>query len=121
MEIITPDELASYLRDSAVASDAAIPLLVELANGIAADAYGTVTPIPARVRAITLEVAARAYRNPEGYSSETVDDYTYRRDAQTRQAGVYLTVSERGELSGLGLSGALPAAYSVDLGSPPWV
>lgn len=97
MAVITEAELASYLRLPAVPDGMA--LIVELANGVVESVWtaGT-TPAPARVRAITFEVAARAWRNPEGYSSETVDDYTYRRDAATRSGGVYLTDAERAEL-----------------------
>lgn len=99
MEIIITSELASYLRDDEVAGDGA-DLLVELANEVVTERYGETSPVPARVRAITLEVAARAWRNPDGYSSETIDDYTYRRDAETRRAGIYLTAGELAELGG---------------------
>ena len=100
MDIILADELASYLRDDSL-TGADLDLIVELANGVVSDALGPQAADyepSARVRAITLEIAARAYRNPQGYSSETIDDYTYRRDADTRQAGVYLTASELDEL-----------------------
>lgn len=99
-EIITTEELAAYLQDSTITDDVA-GLVVDLANEIVTDVVGAQDdPYPARVRAITFEVAARAFRNPEGYSSETIDDYTYRRDAETRRAGVYLTETERAELGG---------------------
>ena len=100
MDIILPEDLASYLGDDTALEDRGA-LLVELANALVSDFYtGDEDPAPAWVRAITLEVAGRAFRNPGGYSSETIDDYTYRRDAQTRQAGVYLTGAERAELAG---------------------
>lgn len=100
MDIIYADELASYLRDDSL-SGTDLDLIVELANGVVSEVIGEQAEgwePSARVRAITLEVAARAYRNPGGYSSETIDDYTYRRDAETRQAGVYLTSAEIDEL-----------------------
>ena len=113
MDVIDSADLTSYLRDDT----AEVTLYVELANGIVTDLVGTLVTIPTRVRAITLEVAARAYRNPNGYSSETIDDYTYRRDADTRQAGVYLTAAERAEL--LGLAGRSTAtAYTIGVTSP---
>lgn len=115
MEIITTGDLASYLDDTSAVGPRG-DLLVELANDLVSDAYGDATPIPSRVKAVTLEVAGRAFRNPGGYSSETVDDYTYRRDADTRQAGVYLTPSEAAELRTF--TSPSVGAYSVPLGGP---
>ena len=109
-------DLASYLRDSTVSGNDA-DFVVDLANGIVGDVIGTLDPIPTRVRAITLEIAARAWRNPNGYSSETIEDYTYRRDAETRQAGVYLTPSESAEL--LSITGKGKGTfYTVSLVNP---
>jgi hypothetical protein len=115
--VISADELASYLRNPALSSDSSFAYIVDLANGLVGDLIGTATTLPIRVKTITLEVAARAWRNPNGYSSETVDDYTYRRDPNTRQAGVYLTDDERGEILQLvGMTGG--TAYSVGVPSP---
>lgn len=100
MPIITDVELAAWLDRDVTAN---LTLKATLADQIVTELlYPETVPalIPARVKAITLEVAARSVRNPNGYSSETVDDYTYRRDADTRQAGVYLTAAERAELLG---------------------
>lgn len=119
MSVISPDELASYLREPGPLN---ADLIVQLANDLVEDAVGTSVSAdpPPRVRAIAFEVAARAYRNPQGFSSETIDDYTYRRDSETRQAGVYLTASERSELMGYGTTSA--SAYTIDFGTPyPWV
>lgn len=116
MAIITTADLASYLRDSTLATDPNLGFVVDLANGLVEEVVGvpTGTP-PARVTAITLEVAARAWRNPQGYSSETIDDYTYRRDADTRRAGVYITDGERAELQAFDV---VSNVYSIDLGTP---
>lgn len=121
MDIITTADLASYLRDATVTNDGGAALYVDLANGLVTEAGGAplllLDPLPIRVKAITLEVAARAWRNPNGFSSETVDDYTYRRDSDTRAAGVYLTDAERAELvniTGVGTA----SAYSIVVGSP---
>ena len=111
--IITSAELASYLRLPAV--DDAVTLFTDMANGIVTDITGPLATPPMRVRAITLEVAARAYRNPNGYSSETIDDYTYRRDGDTRQAGVYLTDAEARELATFGGT-ASAGPYVIPLG-----
>lgn len=112
MPIISDADLASYLRLSAV--DSSVTLFAQLANGVVEDITGPLTTVPIRVKAITLEAAARAYRNPNGYSSETIDDYTYRRDAATRQAGVYLTSAEAAELALYG-GNATGGAYVVSL------
>lgn len=118
-DIISPDELTSYLR---IPADTDVALIVELANGLVTetitDAGLTVpNPVPTKARAIALEAAGRAWRNPDGYSSETVDDYTYRRDAATRAAGVYLTDSEIEDL--IGVAGRpRQRARSVKIGSP---
>lgn len=109
--IITSSDLTSYLRQP----DADVTMVVDLANGIVGEIVGNMFPIPTRIIAITLEVAARAYRNPNGYSSETIDDYTYRRDVDTRQAGVYLTESERAELSALA-GNYVGGLYTIPLG-----
>lgn len=99
-DIFAPDDLASYLR---LELDEAMASLSELANGIVMETIGTLPDVvPVRLKALALEVAARAYRNPSGYSSETIDDYTYRLPADTRHAGVYLTAAERAEIADLG-------------------
>lgn len=116
MDIITTTDLASYLREADLDA-AAAGLYVELANGIVTEVTGTLAaPYPAQVRAITLEVAARAYRNPEGASSETIDDYTFRRDGDTAGGGVYLTKAELSTLRGT--TGATASAYTVGVVSP---
>lgn len=114
---IDVDDLAAYLRDAGAPGDVLFQL-ADLANGVVSDTTGALDPVPTRVKAITLEVAARAYRNPQGFSSESVDDYTYRRDSATRQAGVYLTAAESSEL--LTLAGKRrQTAYSISM-SHPW-
>lgn len=118
MPIITDTELASYLEREVTPN---LTLKANLANDIVEELpYSTplTEPYPARVRAITLEVAARAVRNPNGYASESGDDYAYRRDPETRQAGVYLTDSERAELLGFGVTKPRGSFYTVGLASP---
>jgi hypothetical protein len=111
VELITAETLASYLRDDSLTdSDPSLLLILELSNGVVSAALGEPADdqMPtARQQAITLEVAARAWRNPDGYSSETVDDYTYRRDSETRRAGVYLTATEMDDL----LGASVPTAF----------
>lgn len=97
MDIISSDDLASYLRESDP-DWTTLGQLVELANGIVSDVLGDPAETTTRAVAITLEAAARAYRNPGGYSSETIDDYTYRLPEDARRAGVFLTATEQAEL-----------------------
>lgn len=116
--IITPGELVSYLPADVDTSNAErVDMLVEFANGLVTDLIGEQTSYSWRARAITLEIAARPLRNPNGYSSETVDDYTYRLPTAVREAGIYATADERAEL--LGTVGKVRGtAYSVAIRSP---
>ena len=117
MSIISDFDLASYLDVEITPS---LSLKVDLANGLVSELpYATplaATP-PTRVKTITLEVAARAVRNPNGYSSETVDDYTYRLPTESRAAGVYLTPAERAELLTIG-GASSDTFYTVATVSP---
>lgn len=93
--LITLDELASYLPDTAQNPGRA-QLLVDLTMAVI---YAEIPQLVADeslvAKAVALEVAARAYRNSDGFQMEKVDDYTYRRDTSTRAAGVYVTGEER--------------------------
>ena len=115
--MFTLDELAAYLPETAENPERAL-LLSDLTHGVI---YGVISPEVASgslvAKAVALEVASRAYRNADGYSSETVDDYTYRRDAATRSAGVYLTADEKSTLLALDSSTARPRTRSVRLRS----
>lgn len=115
--LFTLDELASYLPETAENPDRA-QLLADLATGLIYETVPqAVADASSRATAIALEVTARAYRNADGYSSETVDDYTYRRDAATRSPGVYLTPDERATLLRLDSATARPRVRSVRLSS----
>jgi hypothetical protein len=93
--LITLSELASYLPDSA-ANPARAQLLVDLTTAVVyAELPQAVADVSLVAKAVALEVAARAYRNSDGFTMESVDDYTYRRDSSTRAAGVYVTGEER--------------------------
>lgn len=54
----------------------------------------TVANPPAIIRTITLRVAERTYRNPEGFSSESAADYSYQRNGATGEGGLYFTERE---------------------------
>lgn len=99
--LFTLDEFVSYLPDSAANPDRA-QLMLDLTQAVVYDEVSQAIADSSLVaKAVGLEVAARAYRNTEGYSMESVDDYTYRRDSSTRMAGVYLTEAERSQLQRL--------------------
>ena len=101
---ITEAQLASYLQVTIPTGDA--ELTVQLANDAVTDVIGDITAwdtVPARVTAITLEAAARHWRNPQGYSSvqRKLDDFdtTERREGDALVApGVYVTADEEDAL-----------------------
>lgn len=41
-----------------------------------------------RLDYVTREAVAARFRNPEGYQSESIDDYTYRHGAETRRVTI---------------------------------
>lgn len=102
--IITGTQLASYPgAGSPSPADAAV--YAELVNGVVTEAWKCpVDPVPAWVRAIALEVGARASRNPKGLQSWTrsVDDAsrTERYSDSGARAGIYLTPEEAARLGG---------------------
>lgn len=100
-DFITRASLASYLQVAEDSFDGSVA--VRIVNGLVGEIVGDITPVPSRVEAIALEVAARGVRNPQAYSSVTVgiDDYdkTVRREGAALAApGIYLTDDERAEL-----------------------
>jgi hypothetical protein len=101
MALFTLVELASYLPETASNPTRALLLSDLTAAVVYAEVPQAVADASLVAKAVGLEVAARAYRNSEGFSMESVDDYTYRRDASTRAAGVYLTGDEKARLQQL--------------------
>lgn len=95
-DFFTPEELAAYLQ--ADVDTATALLLRDLVTAVIEDAAGksyAATPTaPGVLRAVALAAAARAYTNPQGVASESIDDYSYRRAGDGR-GGVYLTAEER--------------------------
>ncbi len=108
MAIFTLSELASYLQqdlDTATAT-----LIQTLTDGLIAEQTGTVAiPAPVSTKAVALEVAARAYRNPNAIRQEAVGQWSYTRDAAAA-SGVFLTVANLALLLSPGESGD---AYSI--------
>lgn len=92
-------ELASYLDvPEASLNEQRAGLLHDLTEGLILSVTGALDPVPLQVKAVAIEVAARAYRNPQGAVQESLDDYSYRRPEQTTAAGVYLTDAEMARL-----------------------
>lgn len=111
MTIASISELALYLQQDVDAPTA--QLLLELTDGVIAERIGVVAvPAPAGVKAVALEVAARAYRNPARLTSETIDDYTWRVD-NAGDAGVFLLEDEVRRLSP-----SQSGAFSIVPGDP---
>ncbi len=94
--MFTLAELASYLRVALADLDvAAATLLTTLTDGLVTAETGFLSPVPPQAKAVALEVAARAYRNPEGWAAESLDDWSGTRPAALAAAGVYLTEAEQ--------------------------
>ena len=96
--LFTLDELVAYLPDTASNPERAELLSDLTAATVYEEVPQAVADVSLVAKAVGLEVAARAYRNSEGFAMESVDDYTYRRDTATRSAGVYLTGDEKARL-----------------------
>lgn len=92
MAIATVAELSMYLQQTVDSPTATF--LLDLTEGLIVERIGAVSsPAPAAVKALTLEVAGRAYVNPSRNSMETIDDYTWRKDPPAAW-GVYLLEDE---------------------------
>ena len=99
--MFTLEELAAYPGAEGIPEATAL-LLRDLAQGLVDEIVPPeVSSQSIKAKGIALEVVARAYRNPNGYQSENVDDYGYRRPAATSASGVYLTADEAGKLASL--------------------
>lgn len=125
VNVITATELASYLS---VDVTPALTLVVELTNGVITEAWdedNVVDPVPARVRALAFDVAARAAANPKNLTSWTLswDDInrTERVEGQSRRFGVYLTDEEIAVLNGdPGTPGSVGTIHTPPAGQGPW-
>jgi hypothetical protein len=91
--------LGKSLSGAALArAEAALGDASALVRGISGrdwvDTDGTTITAPAEAVLVTVTAALREVRNPEGFVSETLGDYNYRRPEQSNM-GVYLTKDER--------------------------
>jgi hypothetical protein len=69
------------------------------------------------VTATAAMATARAMMNPEGWRSETIDDYTRTRDAAVSSGALYVSAEDVADLMP---SAALPGIYSISLGAPDY-
>lgn len=105
--IARTDELGAYLQQTVDTESA--QLLLDLAESLIVDVVGNLDVWPARVKAVQLEVAARAYRNPSGAqsTSQTLGPETLSVNYGDRNgvSGVYLSAADLKQLkpsSGMG-------------------
>ena len=66
-------------------------------------------PTVATVVRVEANAVIRKIRNPEGYTSETIDDYTYRYNEQVRRGDIFITDEEWALL----LPGARSGAWTI--------
>lgn len=106
MALYTLEEFASYVQSDVDTATATLlrALVTGLIEAIDGNDYTTDTPTAA-AKAIGLEAAGRAYRNPNGSTSrsEAIDDYsvTDRWETQAAELGVFLTFAEMARLRGV--------------------
>jgi hypothetical protein len=85
-DLFTIDEFTSYIQQDADTSSAVVARRV--ASGWALDAAGLTDwtlPISDALFAWTIELAAIAWRNPDGAASESIDDHNVTFDRQRRK------------------------------------
>lgn len=107
MDIITAADLAAWLRDASLESDASIIQIVELTNDLITDSWTDAEdPVPVRIKMLALSIAARAWVNSPALAnvastSVRVDDgATDTRFRSPGRLGVYLTADELALLNG---------------------
>lgn len=108
MEIITAVELASYLRNDDLATDASLIQIVGLTNDLLTEEWTTpADPIPVKIKLLALNVAARGWtHNPATAHleslSRTLDDAmrTERYRTSSESGSIFLTEAEEALLNG---------------------
>ncbi|MFA5517428.1 MAG: hypothetical protein WDA20_14210 [Desulfuromonadales bacterium] len=79
------------------------------------DDEGALTDVPAVVESVTLAVAYRAFRNPEGLAQASLGDASVSYDRGDGHAAVYLTRDER---KAIRRSAGTSAVGAIELASP---
>lgn len=80
-------------RAVAALADASALVRAEAGRTWVAD-DGQLEAVPGDITAVVMQAARRGWANPQGYTSETLADYTWRLDSG-RDGGTYLTDHER--------------------------
>lgn len=111
--LVSAQDLATYL-DQPVKREPAEQIL-DMVEAVVLTHYGADTPPEADrprqlLRQVVLSAATRAYTNRTGLTSETIADYTYRRDS----GGMLLSDAER-KLISAARSGCFSGMVSVPL------
>lgn len=84
---------ADLARANASLEDASALVRAEAGKSwLAEQEEAVVVTAPDQVVTIVIKAALREYKNPDGFSSEQIGDYSYRTD---NTGGVYLTEEER--------------------------
>lgn len=124
--VVTPSDLDSLLELSDTIDSTRATLLIELAMELCSS---VVDPLPDNARAVVLTVAARAYTNPAGVTSQTAGPESVAYGSTS--IGIYLTKADVVTLNRLaGGSGAfdietlpatalntVPYSWDIDLSS----
>ncbi|WP_433078873.1 hypothetical protein ACQP1P_38585 [Dactylosporangium sp. CA-052675] len=84
-DLFTPEEFASYLQQDVDTSSAIVARRVASGWLLSATGLTSFTTVDDRLFAWGLELAAIAYRNPDGAASESVDDHNVTWDRQRRK------------------------------------
>lgn len=98
---VVENDIVSRFRALDSGEEAVIETMIEDAEDIvqdAAAAAGIDAPATERgeraYKRIVAAVVIRVLRNPEGYLTETLDDYTYRRDSAVSAGVLYVSDAE---------------------------
>jgi len=113
--IDSPEEQAQV---QAWLDDAEALILARIPN--LPDRVAAGSPTVATLVMIESNAVIRKIRNPEGYTSETIDDYTYRYNEQVRRGDIFLTDDEWGLLTPGVATGAFSARPTFVPDVPVW-
>ena len=101
-------------RASAVLDDASALIRSEASHDWVDD-QGALLDVPAVVESVTLAVAYRAFRNPDGVSQTSLGDASVSYDRASAQAAIYLTRDERRAIR---RAAGTTAIGAIELASP---